>query len=95
MIPFTIQTPLSKRIDIRLTTIENYHFGGETGYSDIGFQLIAHVFIQKKETNSKSGGVYIGTLYGIGRNLLNDHYTHTIGIELGYMFQLINNSHWL
>lgn len=48
MIPFTIQTPLSKRIDIRLTTIENYHFGGETGYSDIGFSVNSSCFYSEK-----------------------------------------------
>lgn len=85
--PFTFQIPITTRVDLRLTTLGNYHFGGETGFSDVGFQLVAPIFINKKvATNSKSGGIYLGPVYGFGRNLLNHHYTHTVAIEPGYMF---------
>ena len=88
IIPFVLQMPLSKKFDLRLTTLGNYHFGGTSGFSDIGLQLVAPVFIfgHKEVTNSKSHGFYAGPVLGFGRNLINNHYTTTVAIEPGYMF---------
>ena len=89
IIPLVLQIPLSNKFDLRLTTIGNYHFGGTEGFSDLGIQLVAPVFMfsKKEARNSKSFGVYLGPIVGFGRNLINDHYTTTVGIETGYMFR--------
>ena len=92
IIPFVLQMPLTMKFDLRLTTLGNYHFGGTTGFSDLGLQLIAPVFMfsKKEATNSKSSGFYVGPVLGFGRNLINDHYTTTVAIEPGYMFSTEN-----
>ena len=89
IIPIVLQMPLSKKFDLRLTTLGNYHFGGTEGFSDLGLQAVVPYFIfsKKEKTNSKSHGFYAGPVLGFGRNLLNDHYTTTLGIEPGYMFE--------
>lgn len=88
IIPVTIQMPISKRLDIRLITLANYHFGGkENGFSDIGFQFVLPFYLKKKEApNIIPQGFYLGPVLGIGRNLINDHYTTTLAIEPGYQF---------
>lgn len=89
IIPLTVEFPVSKSIDLRFTSIVNYHIGGKEGVSDLGLQLVAPVFfLDKREAiNTKSGGFYLGPLLGFGRNLLNDHYTTTVGVEPGYLFK--------
>ncbi len=88
IIPITLQIPLGKRIDFRITTLANYHFGGKkNGFSDLGFQFVLPVYLKKKEnTKTSSKGFYIGPVIGIGRNMLNDHYTTTLAIEPGFQF---------
>jgi len=87
ILPFVFQTPVGKRVDIRLTSIINYHFGTDDNISDVGIFGILPVYIMKKEkVNLPSYGFYIGPLLGLGRNLMNEHNTLTVGIEPGYMF---------
>jgi hypothetical protein len=83
--PLVVEVPTAKRIDLRLVTILNYHYGPKRQISDIGFQLIAPVFFNKRETtNTPIYGFYVGPVYGWGRNILNSHGTHTAGFEAGY-----------
>jgi len=88
IIPITFQVPVGKLVDFRLTTIANYHFGGEqNGVSDIGFQFVFPVYFKKKE-NSKDlpKGFYAGPVLGLGRNLIYDHNTMIMAVEAGYQF---------
>ena len=75
-------------MDLRFTTIANYHFGDEKQkFSDIGFQVLTPVFFRKKElVNERSHGFYIAPIAGYGRNLIYDHSTYLVGIEPGYLF---------
>ena len=92
VIPLVIEIPLSKCVDLRLTSIGNYHFGGEeNGFSDLGFQLLTPVFLKRKEAvNEKSSGIYIAPVGGYGRNLLYDHNTYVLAAEAGYLFPTNN-----
>lgn len=91
IVPLVFQTPIGKIIDIRFTTLANYHFGSSEGFSDIGFQLIAPIYFKKKEKiKMPSHGFYIGPLIGFSRNLLYNHYTTTPAIEPGYLFKTSN-----
>ena len=89
VVPLVFQIPLCKQMDLRIGTLANYHFGGEKQqFSDIGFQLVAPVFLKaKEETNLKSFGFYAAPVLGLGRNLVNEHYTTTVAAEAGYMFE--------
>jgi hypothetical protein len=88
VIPIVVEIPIAKRMDLRINTIANYHFGRtEKQFSDIGFQALAPIFLRKKEiVNAPSGGFYIAPVGGYGRNLINDHHTYLIAVEPGYLF---------
>jgi len=88
VIPIVLEMPLSERVDLRFTTIGNYHFGGKkNGFSDLGFQVLAPFFLKKKETiNEKSQGFYITPVGGYGRNLIYKHDTYVLAAEAGYLF---------
>jgi len=87
VVPLVIQVPLTKRMDIRYTNLANLHFGGNGGFSDIGGEVQFPIFIKKKEQiHTRSQGIYMSPLIGVGRNLVNDHYTMTPAVEGGYMF---------
>ena len=91
IIPVYFQIPVSKRNDIRVVSYANYHFGGESRFSDLGLFLASPVFIRKKEeTNQKSSGFYIAPVLGLGRNLVGDHFTATFAMEPGYLFPTDN-----
>jgi hypothetical protein len=89
ILPVTVEFPVSKRADLRFTSILNYHIGGEEeGISDVSFQMLAPIFFIKKEiVNEKSYGFYIAPVGGYGRNLLNDHHTYLLAVEPGYLFK--------
>jgi hypothetical protein len=84
-----LETPIGPRINIKLAPIVNYHVGGETnGFSDIGVFMVLPVFFREREKREDMPyGFYLGPALGFGRNLLNDHYTATLAIEPGYMFE--------
>ncbi|PLX11957.1 MAG: hypothetical protein C0598_06940 [Marinilabiliales bacterium] len=86
--PFIFETPLGERINIRICPTVNYHFGGsENGVSDLGVFTVFPVFFNKTEEGKKPFGFYVGPVLGFGRNLINEHYTTTLAIEPGYMFE--------
>ncbi|MFC2090359.1 hypothetical protein ACFLT1_06240 [Bacteroidota bacterium] len=88
LIPFVVELPLSKRIDMRFVSLSNYHFGNEAGFSDIGINTILPIFLIKKESIiDRSEGFYLGPVLGLGRNLVNNHFTITTAGEIGYMFK--------
>lgn len=87
--PFIIETPISSRVNLKLSPIINYHIGGESnGVSDLALFAVFPVFINNwKEKGDIPYGFYIGPVIGFGRNILNEHYTTTLAVEPGYMFQ--------
>ncbi len=88
VVPFVFQTPVGKLVDFRFTTLANYHFGSEKGFSDIGFQAVFPAYFKKKASREiLSHGFYVGPVLGFSRNALYDHYTTTLAIEPGYMFK--------
>lgn len=87
VIPIVIEFPVSRRVDLRFTSIANYHFGSDQGFSDLGLQLLTPVFFRKQEAiKLPSCGFYIAPLAGYGRNIMNNHSTWLIGLEPGYLF---------
>ena len=88
ILPLVLQVPLSNRIDMRFVSLANYHFGNGSGFSDIGINTIVPVFFKKKESLiDRSRGFYLGPVLGLGRNLVNNHYTITTAGEIGYLFE--------
>jgi len=88
IIPITFQIPAGKLTDFRVTTLANYHFGGEQdGFSDIGLHLVMPVYFKKKENgNDLPKGFYSGPVVGFSRNLIYEHYTTVLAAEAGYQF---------
>lgn len=87
--PFVFEIPVAQQINFRLVPTLNYHFGGEkTGISDVGFYSVLPIFFRKKESvEVKPYGFYVGPVLGFGRNILYDHYTITLAVEPGYLFE--------
>ena len=87
IVPFVFQVPISKRMDFRVVSLCNYHFGDDKQISDVGMNMILPVFLkQKEERIEASKGIYLGPVLGLGRNFLNKHNTVTAAIESGYLF---------
>ena len=87
--PFVYEMRMGMRTNLRLVPIVNYHFGGEeNGVSDLGLSLVMPVFIKPVESlEAKTYGFYLGPVFGFGRNALNEHYTATLALEPGYMWE--------
>ena len=92
IVPLIVEASIGLRTNLKLTPIVNYHFGGTSnGISDIGAHLILPIFFKAKNTREdRPFGFYLGPVVGFGRNLLNDHYTTTLALEPGYMFETKN-----
>lgn len=89
VIPFVFEKGINKRMDLRITTLANYHFGDNARFSDIGFELASPIFLKKKESQY-SNGFFASPIVGPSRNNLNKHYTLTLALEGGYLFDLGN-----
>jgi hypothetical protein len=87
--PLLIEVPIGTRTNIKLAPLVNYHIGGEeNGVSDVGLYTVFPIFIKERENREDVPfGFYVGPVLGFGRNLLNDHYTTTLAVEPGYMFE--------
>ena len=87
--PVVAEFPVGQQIDLRIVPILNYHIGGEeNGVSDVGSYFVLPVFItQREEGEALPHGFYIGPVLGLGRNLINDHFTTTLAVEPGYLFK--------
>lgn len=87
--PFVYECRIGHRINIRFAPIVNYHLGGsKNGFSDLSLFTVMPVFLKKAESlDDKTYGFYMGPVLGFGRNILNNHYTTTLAMEPGYMFE--------
>ena len=92
IVPIVFESSVGLRTNIKITPIVNYHFGGTTnGISDIAIYSVLPIFIKAKETRAdRPSGFYLGPVIGFGRNIINNHYTTTVGAEPGYMFDAKN-----
>lgn len=89
IVPIVFEASVGLRTNIKITPTLNYHFGGTTnGISDVGANVVIPFFLKAKDTRAdRPYGFYLGPVIGFGRNLMNSHYTTTIGAEPGYMFE--------
>lgn len=87
ILPLVVEFPVSKRIDLRFTSVLNYHFGNNQQISDIGVQTVAPIFFGINKTiKERSHGFYVGPVLGLGKNIMNKHFTTTLAVEPGYLF---------
>jgi len=84
--PLVYQTPLSKRIDIRVSSIVNYGIRNtNNSFSHLGFQTALPIFFKlKEEKNLPSGGLFIAPGFGVTRNLIEKHSNVGLWVEPGY-----------
>ena len=88
LLPMVLQRPIGSRINLRLASILNYHFGGEQKISDVGISLATPVYLIKmQDFESKPFGFYLSPVLALGKNFLSHHYTSTLAVEPGYMFK--------
>lgn len=89
ILPLVVEASIGLRTNLKVTPMVNHHIGGQTeGISDLGVFAVLPILLKKKEIRSdRPYGFYAGPVLGFGRNLINDHYTTTVGIEPGYMFE--------
>lgn len=91
VLPIVAEWPLNNRMDFRVVPTLNYHFGGsEQGLSDVGSFFVFPVYYKNQKESRFPFGFYTGPVIGLGRNLMNDHYTVTLAVEPGYFFQTNN-----
>ena len=48
ILPVVLQRTVSLRLDARITTVANYHFGNSSEFSDLGLNFTVPVFFKKK-----------------------------------------------
>lgn len=86
ILPFVYQASLSKRVDLRLSTILN--FGKRSVKSEIshvGVELAAPVFLVAKEERSRpSKGFFVAPGVGLTRNSMEQHTNFSAWLEPGY-----------
>ena len=89
IVPLVFEASLNRRVNIRVAPNVNYRFGGPAlGVSDLGANIVVPVFMKAKEARTdRPFGLYLGPVLGFGRNVLNDHFTTTLGAEPGYLFE--------
>ncbi|GEM_PF-996359 len=88
ILPLVVEFPVTKRVNLRFTSVLNYHIGDKNQISDIGIQAVAPVFFRKNESiKRRNFGFYIGPVLGLGQNIMNDHFTTTLAVEPGYLFK--------
>ncbi|MCB0794243.1 MAG: hypothetical protein KDB88_05860 [Flavobacteriales bacterium] len=88
VVPVVVQLALGRRIDLRATTLVNYHFGDDDELGEWGLYFLAPVFIKKKETvHARSSGFYVGPVLGLVRSVRLNESKMTLAVEPGYMFK--------
>ena len=88
ILPVVLEFPVAKSVNLRFTSILNYHLGDNNQISDIGIHTVAPIFFKKKENvKMRNHGFYIGPVLGLGQNIMNDHFTTTLAVEPGYLFK--------
>jgi hypothetical protein len=91
--PLVYQRTLTKRLDIRLTSILNLgirNTGNEI--SHFGFETGLPIFFKQKETkNEISKGFFIAPILSVTRNRIEEHNNLGLWIEPGYNLLFDNN----
>ena len=91
--PLVYQRTLTKRLDIRFTSIVNLgirNIGNEI--SHFGFETALPLFIKQKETkNEISNGFFIAPILSVARNRVEEHNNLGVWIEPGYNLLLESN----
>ncbi len=84
--PIVYQRSLTKRFDIRLTSILNLGVRNDGNeISHIGFEAGLPMFLKSKETkNEISKGFFVAPLLSITRNRMEEHNSLGLWIEPGY-----------
>jgi hypothetical protein len=91
VVPLMVQTPLTKKVDLRATVIANYRSGSNSGFSDLGIEFVLPYHFSKQDRLNRSSGFYAGPVANLGRNIIADHYTVTLALEPGYLFKAEKN----
>lgn len=91
--PLLYQSALTKRIDIRLTSILNLGIRNDGNeISHFGFETAFPLFFRTKETkNEISKGFYIAPILSMTRNRVEDHNNLGLWIEPGFNLLFENN----
>jgi hypothetical protein len=93
ILPLVYQKPISKRVDIRLSSILNYGARKSSDQlSHFGVQIAMPVFLKSKDPAKPSHGLYLAPGTGLTRNILERHNNIGIWLEPGY--NLLINDKW-
>lgn len=89
ILPAVFEIPLNQRFDVRLVPMINYHFSNtNNGISDIAlYSVLPFIFKESNLENAIPYGIYLGPVLGFGRNVIDNHYTTTVAVEPGYLFE--------
>jgi hypothetical protein len=84
--PLVYQTPISKRIDFRVSSIVNYGVrNSNSTFSHLGFQAALPIFLKKKDIKLiPSKGLFVAPGFGVTRNLIEKHSNFGLWVEPGY-----------
>ena len=93
ILPLVYQKPLTKRMDIRITSILNLGIrNSKNEISHFGFEMGLPVFFKKKEIkNEYSQGFFLAPILSHTRNRLEKHRNLGGWIETGYNLLFDNN----
>jgi len=91
--PLVYQRPLTKRVDIRLTSILNLGVRNDGNeISHIGFEAGLPIFLKTKETKHEmSKGFFVAPILSLTRNRIEEHNNLGLWIEPGYNLLFDNN----
>lgn len=84
--PVVYQRSLSRRLDLRLTSIVNLGIRtGGTAFSHVGIETALPIFLKAKETREDlSSGLFIAPIVSLSRNRFDAHNTVGLWLEPGY-----------
>ncbi|MEX2596134.1 MAG: hypothetical protein WEC59_04315 [Salibacteraceae bacterium] len=91
--PIVYQRPLTKRLDLRLTSILNLGIRNiENKISHIGLETGLPIFFKLKEDkNECSKGFFVAPIFSLTRNRIRNHNNLGFWIEPGYNLLFDNN----
>jgi hypothetical protein len=91
--PFVFQKTITKRVDVRLSTIVNYGVRNNgNAISHLGFQTGFPIYILAKEDLSQSSkGIYFEPGFGVTRNFIEKHNNIGLWLEPGYQLAITEN----
>jgi len=93
ILPIVYQRPISKRVDIRLTSILNLGIRNEGNtISHFGIEIAVPIFFKAKEsTQESSEGFFVAPIVSTTRNRIEAHNNLGVWIEPGYHFLFDND----